>query len=155
MLWRYKHPSPLHRTLLNLLRTLSIHVCIRRILCLSVLLMHSGVLLQKHTKIAREILSGFDVLFCERVLLFWNMTRRSEVIGSWHLEVTYWLRLVLNLEDEGSTYLRIVRISLECNAVSCPRRTEFSATPLRKPQKPVFYVLPLRIGIFIRCKHEL
>jgi hypothetical protein len=73
---------------------------------------YSGFLLQKNTKTAREIFSGFDVVFCVRVLFFWDMTLRNKVIGSRHSEGRYWLRLVLTLADEGNTYLRIVSISL-------------------------------------------
>jgi hypothetical protein len=69
-------------------------------------------MLQKDTKTAIEIFSGFDVVFCVGVLFFWDMTWRNKVIRSRHSEGRYWLRLVLTLADEGNTYLRIDNISL-------------------------------------------
>jgi hypothetical protein len=73
---------------------------------------YSGLMLQKDTKTAREIFSGFDVVFCVRVLFFWDMTWGNKVIGSRHSEGKYWLRLVLTLADDGNTYLRSDNISL-------------------------------------------
>jgi hypothetical protein len=73
---------------------------------------YSGFLLQKDTKTAREIFSSFEVVFCVRELFFWDMTRRKKVIGSRHSEGRYWFPVVLDLADEGNTYLRIVSISI-------------------------------------------
>jgi hypothetical protein len=65
--------------------------------------MYSGFLLQKHTKTTTKFLNGFEVVFCVRVLFFWDVTRRNKVIGSRHSEARCRIRLVLTLADEGNT----------------------------------------------------